>query len=142
MRALTLRADAIRAARRSATISARIPLSCCSIIVSLEPIWGQRVRESTPEGNWKILTILGAMSLDGMLATMTIEAATDAEIFLAYLDQVLCPQARRRGGDGQPQLPQGLRRRRAHQRSRSRSALSAALLARPQPHRESLGQAQ
>jgi len=52
---------------------------------------GVRVHESTPEGNWKILTILGAMSLRGMIATMTIEAATDADIFLAYLDQILCP---------------------------------------------------
>lgn len=55
---------------------------------------GVRVHETTPEGNWKILTILGAMSLNGMIATMTIEAATDAEIFLAYLDQVLCPALR------------------------------------------------
>lgn len=30
----------------------------------------------------------------GMLATMTIEAATDREIFLAYLDEVLCPKLR------------------------------------------------
>jgi len=28
------------------------------------------------------------MSVRGMIATMTIEAATDAEIFLAYLDQI------------------------------------------------------
>lgn len=55
---------------------------------------GVRVHESTPEGNWKILTILGAMSLRGMIATMTIEAATDANIFLAYLDQILCPALR------------------------------------------------
>jgi len=55
---------------------------------------GVRVHETTPEGNWKILTILGAMSLSGMIATMTIEAATDAEIFLAYLDHVLCPTLR------------------------------------------------
>ncbi len=55
---------------------------------------GRRVVEATPEGNWKILTILGAMSLDGMIATMTVEAATDAEIFLAYLDHVLCPALR------------------------------------------------
>lgn len=53
---------------------------------------GHRIAEATPEGNWKILTILGAMSLRGMIATMTIEAATDAEIFLASLDHVLCPQ--------------------------------------------------
>lgn len=55
---------------------------------------GIRVHETTPEGNWKILTILGAMSVRGMIATMTIEAATDAEIFLAYLDHVLCPALR------------------------------------------------
>jgi transposase len=53
---------------------------------------GRRIAEATPEGNWKILTILGAMSVDGMIATMTVEAATDAEIFLAYLEHVLCPQ--------------------------------------------------
>jgi len=55
---------------------------------------GVRVAESTPEGNWKILTILGAMSVRGLIATMTVEAATDAEIFLAYLEHVLCPALR------------------------------------------------
>jgi transposase len=34
---------------------------------------------------------LGAMSLRGMFVTMTIEAATEAEIFLPYLDHVLDP---------------------------------------------------
>src|ERR1035441_7628450 len=29
-----------------------------------------------------------------MIATMTVEAATDREIFLAYLDEVLCPKLR------------------------------------------------
>jgi len=53
---------------------------------------GIRVHEAAPQGHWKILTILGAMSTCGMIATMTIEAATDADIFLAYLDQVLCPK--------------------------------------------------
>ena len=52
---------------------------------------GQRIHEAAPGGHWKILTILGAMSLRGMIATMTIEEATDADIFLAYVDQVLCP---------------------------------------------------
>ena len=37
------------------------------------------------------MTILGAMSLDGMIATITIEEATDADIFLAFVEQVLCP---------------------------------------------------
>jgi len=60
---------------------------------------GVRVHESAPEGNWKILTILGAMSTRGMIAAMTVEAATDREIFLAFLDEVLCP-ALRPGGWG------------------------------------------
>lgn len=52
---------------------------------------GGRIREATPGGRWKIMTILGAMSLEGMIATMHIEEATDADIFLAYVEQVLCP---------------------------------------------------
>lgn len=40
------------------------------------------------------MTVLGAMSARGMLASMTIEAATDADIFLAYLDHALCPVLR------------------------------------------------
>jgi transposase len=52
---------------------------------------GLRIHEATPGGHWKIMTILGAMSLSGMIATMTIEEATDADIFLAYVEQVLSP---------------------------------------------------
>ena len=52
---------------------------------------GARIHEGTPEGDWQIVTILGAMSLGGMIATMTVAAATDKEIFLAYLDHFLCP---------------------------------------------------
>ncbi len=37
------------------------------------------------------MTILGAMGLSGMVATMTIKEATDADIFLAYVEQVLSP---------------------------------------------------
>jgi hypothetical protein len=40
---------------------------------------GRRVHEATPGGHWKILTILVAMNLGGMLATMTVEAATDTD---------------------------------------------------------------
>lgn len=55
---------------------------------------GQRVHESAPEGDWQILTILGAMSSRGIVAAMTVEAATDRDIFLAFLDEVLCPALR------------------------------------------------
>lgn len=55
---------------------------------------GRRIHEATPGGHWKIMTILGALSMRGIVAAMTIEAATDADIFLAYLDHALCPVLR------------------------------------------------
>ncbi len=53
---------------------------------------GRRIAEAAPGGHWKTLTLVGAIRLDGMFAPMTVEAATDAEIFLAYVDRVLCPE--------------------------------------------------
>ena len=53
---------------------------------------GRRVPDAVPGGHWKMLTILGAMNHRGMLAAMTIEAATDREVFLRFLDEVLCPK--------------------------------------------------
>jgi transposase len=53
---------------------------------------GERITEATPQGHWKVLTILGGLCLRGMVATMTIESATDSDIFLVYLEQVLCPE--------------------------------------------------
>ncbi len=47
--------------------------------------------EARPEGHWQVLTTLGAMSLEGMVATMTVESATDNDVFEAFLEQVLCP---------------------------------------------------
>jgi transposase len=57
-------------------------------------IGGRRIHEATPGGHWKIMTILGAMSMEGIIAAMTIEEATDADIFLAFVQQVLCPALR------------------------------------------------
>ena len=54
---------------------------------------GQRVPEGTP-GRWRTLTVLGAISLTGWVATMTIEAPTDGDVFRAYVEQVLCPRLR------------------------------------------------
>jgi len=53
---------------------------------------GQRIAEATPQGHWKVLTILGAIGLRGLVAAMTIESATDGDVFLAYLGQILCPK--------------------------------------------------
>jgi transposase len=55
---------------------------------------GQRIAEATPQGRWEVLTTLGAMSLRGIEAVMTVESATDSEVFTTYLEQVLCPKLR------------------------------------------------
>lgn len=55
---------------------------------------GRRVPEAIPAGHWRSFTLLGALTVSGLTATMTIEAATDADVFQAFVDQVLCPRLR------------------------------------------------
>ena len=53
---------------------------------------GERVREAVPHGRWKGLTLLGALSTKGVQASRTMEAATDADVFLTFVQQVLVPR--------------------------------------------------
>lgn len=55
---------------------------------------GERVREATPQGHWNILTLFAALTTRGLEAPMTIAEPTDGDIFLAYIEQVLCPRLR------------------------------------------------
>ena len=55
---------------------------------------GTRLRSSVPHGHWKLLTILAAMTLRGVQAAMTIDAATDTDVFGAFVQRVLVPTLR------------------------------------------------
>jgi len=55
---------------------------------------GERVREATPNSHWRTVTMLAALTKRGLQAPMTIESPTDGDVFLAYLEQVLCPRLR------------------------------------------------
>lgn len=55
---------------------------------------GQRVREATPQSHWQTLTLFAALTTRGLEAPMTIAEPTDGDIFLAYVEQVLCPRLR------------------------------------------------
>jgi transposase len=55
---------------------------------------GQRAQGSAPAGRWQRLTVLGALGCKGVAAAMTIAAATDTAIFLAFIDKVLIPELR------------------------------------------------
>ena len=60
---------------------------------------GERARGAVPFGGWRRLTVLGALSSDGVVAAMSVEAATSQAIFLAYLERVLVPELKRRKPD-------------------------------------------
>lgn len=53
---------------------------------------GERVREAMATAHWTTFTLLGGLTLSGMLACMTVDAPTDTDIFLTFLDRVLCPK--------------------------------------------------
>lgn len=53
---------------------------------------GVRVVDTVPASHWRVWTVLGALTMGGVLAAMTIEAATDGAVFRAYVDEVLVPR--------------------------------------------------
>ena len=55
---------------------------------------GQRLIAKVPRGHWKVLTTIAAMTTSGMLATVTVDAATDADIFRAFVQHALVPALR------------------------------------------------
>ena len=56
---------------------------------------GERVHAHAPAGHWQTTTMLAALRLDGTTACMTIEGATDTEVFQTYMRLVLGPTLRR-----------------------------------------------
>lgn len=55
---------------------------------------GQRARDAAPHGHWGVRTIIGALFGDGRTACMTIDAATDGEVFHRYVVCFLVPELR------------------------------------------------
>ncbi len=49
---------------------------------------------SCPHGHWRTTTMISAIRLDGSTACMTVDGATDTEVFRAYVRAVLCPTLR------------------------------------------------
>ena len=59
---------------------------------------GRRAHGRVPGGHWRRLTLIGALALDGVCATMTVAAATATAVFRAFVTEVLVPALRRRPG--------------------------------------------
>lgn len=55
---------------------------------------GQRAHGAVPYGRWDRLTILGGLSLEGLVACMSVEGATDTPVIVAFTEHVLVPVLR------------------------------------------------
>jgi transposase len=68
----------------------------CGTHTSLAPIYGyapkgERLRLPVPRRRGKNTTLLSSMSLEGMGPSLTVEGATTARVFEAYVERVLAP---------------------------------------------------
>jgi transposase len=71
----------------------------CGTHTSLAPLYGyapkgERLRLSVPRKRGKNTTLLSSMSLEGMGPSLTVEEATTAVVFEAYVERVLAPSLR------------------------------------------------
>lgn len=55
---------------------------------------GQRAYATKPVKRGGRVTMLGALGLEGVIATMTVDGFTDGDVFVAFLQEVLVPQLR------------------------------------------------
>jgi transposase len=56
---------------------------------------GQRAHDVVVRNRGRVLTVLGAIALDGVRAVMTVEGGTSREVFLRFAREHLCPSLRR-----------------------------------------------
>ena len=49
----------------------------------------ERCRAPVPHGHWKTTTLVAGLTLDGVVAPMTLDGAMTGAAFLAYVEQVL-----------------------------------------------------
>ncbi|MGD0463657.1 MAG: IS630 family transposase [Tepidisphaeraceae bacterium] len=54
----------------------------------------ERLIAPVPHGHWKTLTMLAAITIEGVLAAASIDAATDSEIFTSFIRDALVPTLR------------------------------------------------
>ncbi len=52
---------------------------------------GKRVYDDRPGNKGKNVTLIGAMSDEGLIATMTLTGGLDTEAFLVFIEQILLP---------------------------------------------------
>jgi transposase len=80
---------------------------------------GQRLKAFAPLGHWHTTTMISAIGLCGVRASMVLDGATDTEAFCIYIERVLAPVLR----DGEIVVMDNLQ---PHKHPRVRQAIEAA----------------
>jgi transposase len=55
---------------------------------------GERVVARMPHGHWKLISTIAAMTLNGIEASVSFDAATDTELFVTFVQEALLPVLR------------------------------------------------
>ena len=53
---------------------------------------GERAGDAIPRNRGAVLTMIGALDVDGVRAMMTIEGGTSGDVFVTFVEHVLCPE--------------------------------------------------
>ena len=105
---------------------------------------GSRCVDSAPLGDWQTTTFVAGLRHHQLTAPMVLDGPMDGELFLAWVEQFLCPTLQ----PGDIVILDNLSSHKvdgvqqAVAAGRRYGALSAALFARPEPHRKALLQTQ
>lgn len=52
---------------------------------------GERVVTKVPQGHWKMISTIAAMSVNGIVASGSFDGATDTELFVTFVGEALVP---------------------------------------------------
>lgn len=55
---------------------------------------GQRLIAKVPHGHWKTTTLIAALGFSGVICSTVLDGAVNADVFEAFVEQVLLPQLR------------------------------------------------
>jgi transposase len=80
---------------------------------------GQRLVEKIPHGHWKTTTLIAALGISGVHCSSVVDGAVNADLFEAFVQQVLAPQLR----PGDVVVMDNLS---SHKRARTRELIQAA----------------
>jgi transposase len=53
---------------------------------------GERITDTVPRNRGTVTTMIGALTVAGLVAMMTVEGATDADVFHAFVEHILAPK--------------------------------------------------